>query len=100
MDKVLLHDMLGGQKCKPDSTRRPSPAYDLDRDQTAFVLEDFHRVRNPRLMDEAYFEMVLGKYDHLAPLFLTASPCRFTIRDGALSGEKPSPRRGFLYCCP
>jgi ATP/maltotriose-dependent transcriptional regulator MalT len=37
-----------------------------DRDQTAFVLDDFHRVRDPRIMDEAYFEMVLEKYDDLA----------------------------------
>jgi hypothetical protein len=29
-------------------------------------LDDFHRVENPRLMDEAYFEMVLEKYDELA----------------------------------
>ena len=37
-------------------------AYGLTREQTAFVLDDFHRVQNPRLMDEAYFEMVLEKY--------------------------------------
>jgi type I restriction-modification system DNA methylase subunit len=41
-------------------------AYGLDREQTAFVLDDFHRVQNPRLMDEEYFEMVLAKYDDLA----------------------------------
>ncbi|GGL21683.1 hypothetical protein GCM10009037_01250 [Halarchaeum grantii] len=41
-------------------------AYELDRDQTAFVLDDFHRVHNPRLMDEEYFETVLAKYDDLA----------------------------------
>ena len=41
-------------------------AYGLDREQTAFVLDDFHRVQNPRLMDEDYFEMVLEKYDDLA----------------------------------
>ncbi|WP_227357298.1 Eco57I restriction-modification methylase domain-containing protein [Haladaptatus salinisoli] len=41
-------------------------AYGLDREQTAFVLNDFHRVQNPRLMDDAYFEMVLEKYDDLA----------------------------------
>jgi hypothetical protein len=41
-------------------------AYGLDREQTAFVLNDFHRVQNPRLMDEEYFEMVLEKYDELA----------------------------------
>ncbi|PHQ39905.1 hypothetical protein DJ69_03695 [Halorubrum persicum] len=41
-------------------------AYGLDREQTAFVLEDFHRVQNPRLMNEDYFESVLEKYDDLA----------------------------------
>jgi len=41
-------------------------AYGLDREDTKFVLDDFHRVENPRLMDEAYFEMVLEKYDELA----------------------------------
>ncbi|MBP1986601.1 Eco57I restriction-modification methylase domain-containing protein [Halolamina salifodinae] len=41
-------------------------AYGLDREQTAFVLDDFHRVQNPRLMDEDYFDMVLEKYDELA----------------------------------
>ncbi|GAA0717098.1 type I restriction-modification system DNA methylase subunit [Halorubrum trapanicum] len=40
-------------------------AYGLDREQTAFVLDDFHRVQNPRLMDEDYFETVLEKYDEL-----------------------------------
>jgi type I restriction-modification system DNA methylase subunit len=40
-------------------------AYGLDREQTAFVLDDFHQVKNPRLMDDAYFEMVLEKYDSL-----------------------------------
>ncbi|MUV61364.1 hypothetical protein GJ634_11850, partial [Halobacterium sp. CBA1126] len=40
-------------------------AYGLGREETAFVLEDFHRVQNPRLMDEDYFEMVLEKYDDL-----------------------------------
>jgi len=30
------------------------------------VLEDFHRVQNPRVMDEEYFESVLRKYDDLA----------------------------------
>ena len=41
-------------------------AYGLDREQTAFVLDDFHQVQNPRLMDDEYFEMVLEKYDDLA----------------------------------
>jgi hypothetical protein len=41
-------------------------AYCLNRPDTKFVLDDFHRVENPRLMDEAYFDMVLEKYDELA----------------------------------
>ena len=41
-------------------------AYGLDREQMAFVLEDFHRVQNPRVMDEDYFDSVLEYYDELA----------------------------------
>jgi hypothetical protein len=40
-------------------------AYGLDREQTAFVLDDFHQVQDPRLMDDDYFDMVLEKYDSL-----------------------------------
>jgi type I restriction-modification system DNA methylase subunit len=40
-------------------------AYGLDREQTEFVLDDFHRVQNPRLMDEDYFKSVLEKYEDL-----------------------------------
>lgn len=38
----------------------------LDREETNFVLDDVHRVWNPRMMDEVYFEMVAEKYDELA----------------------------------
>ena len=38
----------------------------LNRGDTKFVLDDFHRVENQRLMDEPYFDMVLEKYDELA----------------------------------
>jgi hypothetical protein len=41
-------------------------AYGLEREQTAFVVENFHRVQNPRMVDEAYFGSVLGFYDELA----------------------------------
>jgi hypothetical protein len=41
-------------------------AYGLDREQTTFVLDDFHRVQNPRIMDEDYFDMVLEKYERLS----------------------------------
>nr|WP_139043061.1 hypothetical protein [Halorubrum tropicale] len=42
-------------------------AYGLDREQTEFVLEDFYQVQNPRRMTDEYFDLVLEKYDELAP---------------------------------
>ena len=41
-------------------------AYGLGRDETKFILDDFHRVQNPRLMTESYFERVLDEYDTLS----------------------------------
>ena len=41
-------------------------AYGLDCEEMAFVLEDFHRMRNPRMMTEDYFERVLDEYEELA----------------------------------
>ena len=41
-------------------------AYGLNCEETAFILDDFHRVRTPRLMTESYFERVREKYDTLA----------------------------------
>lgn len=71
-----MRERLGGIDPATDETERRElqaeidaaafHAYGLDREDTAFVLEDFHRVKNPRLMDEPYFEMVLEKYDELA----------------------------------
>ena len=71
-----MRERLGGIDPITDETERRElqaeidaaafHAYGLDREDTAFVLEDFHRVKNPRLMDEPYFEMVLEKYDELA----------------------------------
>jgi len=40
-------------------------AYGLERREVKFVLDDFHRVENPRLMDEEYFDMVFEKFDRL-----------------------------------
>jgi len=71
-----MRDRLGGIEPATDMNERREVqaeldaaafhAYGLDRDQTEFVLEDFHRVQSPRIMDEAYFETVLEKYDELA----------------------------------
>ncbi|USZ78475.1 type II restriction endonuclease subunit M (plasmid) [Halorussus vallis] len=40
-------------------------AYGLDEEEMQFVLDDFHRVSNPRIMTEAYFEKVAEKYTYL-----------------------------------
>jgi hypothetical protein len=40
-------------------------AYDLDRRDVEFILDDFHRVSDPRVMTEDYFDMVFEKYDLL-----------------------------------
>lgn len=41
-------------------------AYGLNKEETEFVLEDFHQVGDPRLMDDEYFDLVLKKYIQLA----------------------------------
>jgi len=70
-----MRDRLGGIEPATDMNERREVqaeidaaafhAYGLEHDQTAFVLDGFHRVQNPRLMDEGYFEMVLEKYEDL-----------------------------------
>lgn len=40
-------------------------AYGLDRGDVEFILDDFHKVQNPRMMDDEYFEMVLEKFERL-----------------------------------
>ena len=71
-----MRDRLGGIEpaTAPDERERlragidaaACHAYGLDRAETAFLLEDFHRVESPRLMTEAYFDRVLELYDRLA----------------------------------
>ncbi|WP_324662336.1 Eco57I restriction-modification methylase domain-containing protein [Haloarcula sediminis] len=41
-------------------------AYGLNRNEVEHMLDNFGRVKSPRLMDDEYFEMVLEKYDDLA----------------------------------
>jgi len=41
-------------------------AYGLNYEDAEFILDDFHRVRDPRLMDEDYFTLVLEKYEALS----------------------------------
>ena len=40
-------------------------AYGLDETEVEYVLDDFHRVQNPRKMTESYFELVKEKYREL-----------------------------------
>jgi hypothetical protein len=40
-------------------------AYGLTRDDTEFILDTFHTVSSPRVITEAYFDTVLGKFDQL-----------------------------------
>jgi len=40
-------------------------AYGLKRNDVSFILSDFHRVGDPRLMTDTYFEKVQEKYDIL-----------------------------------
>jgi len=41
-------------------------AYGLNRRDTEFILDDFHRVNDPRVMTSEYFDLVFEKYDELA----------------------------------
>ncbi|WP_336023078.1 Eco57I restriction-modification methylase domain-containing protein [Halobellus salinisoli] len=40
-------------------------AYGLEPEEAEFVLKDFHRVTNPRIMTEDYFDTVFEKYKNL-----------------------------------
>ncbi|MFD1643851.1 Eco57I restriction-modification methylase domain-containing protein [Halohasta litorea] len=70
-----MRDRLGGIEPATDESERRElqaeidaaalHAYELNRRDTEFILNDFHRVSNPRIMDEEYFDMVFEKYDHL-----------------------------------
>jgi hypothetical protein len=37
-------------------------AYGLGKEETEYILDNFHRVENPRMMTEGYFELVKEKY--------------------------------------
>ncbi|HET7325396.1 MAG TPA: DNA methyltransferase [Halococcus sp.] len=73
-----MRERLGGIAPATDETERRRlqaeidaaafHAYGLDREETQFVLDDFHRVRSPRLMTEDYFDLVSEKYDDLAEI--------------------------------
>ncbi len=71
-----MRDRLGGIEAVTDETERERlqaeidaaafHAYGLNQQETEFVLDDFHRVSNPRRMNEDYFELVFEKFTELA----------------------------------
>jgi hypothetical protein len=71
-----MRDRLGGLEPAIDKDERRElqaeidaaafHAYGLERRDVKFVLDDFHRVSNPRLMTEEYLDMVFEKFDFLA----------------------------------
>lgn len=75
-DFAEMRERLGGIEPATDRSKRRElqaeidaaafQAYGLERRDVEFVLDDFHRVENPRLMDEEYFDMVFEKFDMLA----------------------------------
>lgn len=40
-------------------------AYGLTEEESKFILNDFHLVQEPRMMDQDYLDMVIHKYCHL-----------------------------------
>ncbi len=40
-------------------------AYGIEREQSVFITEQYHIVSNPRVRDQAYFDLVVQKYDDL-----------------------------------
>jgi len=40
-------------------------AYGMEREQAAFVVEQYHRVQSPRVRNDEYFDLVIEKYDEL-----------------------------------
>jgi len=70
-----MRDRLGGINPVTDEQERRElqaeidaaafHAYGLSRRDVEFILNDFHRVSDPRIMTDAYFDMVFEKYDVL-----------------------------------
>lgn len=70
-----IRDRLGGvDVADTEDTRRglqaeidaaSMHAYGMSEEQAAFVVDQYHRVQNPRVRDEDYFDLVLTKYKEL-----------------------------------
>jgi hypothetical protein len=70
-----MRDRLGGiEPVSSEEERRTVQAEldaaafhvcELSESEVEFVLEDFNRVNDPRMMDEEYFDQVLDNYQSL-----------------------------------
>jgi len=70
-----MRDRLGGvepvtgdherQRLQAEIDAAALHAYGLNNQEAEFILNDFHRVSNPRVMTREYFELVLENYDLL-----------------------------------
>ncbi|MCU4753428.1 hypothetical protein OB919_15800 [Halobacteria archaeon AArc-curdl1] len=71
-----MRERLGGIEAATDPQERQRlraeidaaafHAYGLNKEETQFVLDDFYRVNDPRIMTEEYFDLVWEKYQDLA----------------------------------
>jgi hypothetical protein len=63
IDPVVVHE--DRQETQAEIDAAAFHAYGLDCEQTEFVLNDFHRLQNPKFMTDKYFNSVLEKYNEL-----------------------------------
>jgi len=54
------------QKLQTEIDAAAFHAYGLNRRDMEFIVNDFHRVQDPRIMTDEYFDKVFEKYDLLA----------------------------------
>ena len=40
-------------------------AYNFERGETQYILDNFHRVRNPRIVSEEYIDLVLSEFEEV-----------------------------------
>lgn len=62
LDIDPVTDSEGRQELQAEIDAMMFCAYGFNRTETEFILDDFHRVRSPRVMTEEYFDMVFEKY--------------------------------------
>ncbi|QAU14558.1 type II restriction endonuclease subunit M (plasmid) [Halorubrum sp. BOL3-1] len=66
LDIDALTDAEERQECQAEIDAAAFHTYELDEDTTTEILDNFHRVEDPRRMTEDYFSLVSEKYEELA----------------------------------